>query len=78
MAELRDLKRRLGSIDSTAQITKSMQMVSASKMQKAQDRAVRAIPYADGLFELTAKLKDSRDYKSLYLQKYEKFRELRS
>ena len=39
-AQPRDLRRRIKSISSTAQITKAMQMVAASKMRKAQQAAL--------------------------------------
>src|SRR6201989_2516628 len=42
----RDLRRRIRSISSTAQITKAMQMVAASKMRKAQMAALAGRPYA--------------------------------
>ena len=42
----RDLRRRIKSVTGTAQITKAMQMVAASKMRKAQQAAVAAAPFA--------------------------------
>jgi F-type H+-transporting ATPase subunit gamma len=42
----RDLRRRIKSVTGTAQITKAMQMVAASKMRKAQQAAVAATPFA--------------------------------
>jgi len=42
----RDLRRRIRSISGTAQITKAMQMVAASKMRKAQQAALAAAPFA--------------------------------
>jgi F-type H+-transporting ATPase subunit gamma len=42
----RDLRRRIKSIKGTAQITKAMQMVAASKMRKAQQAAIDAQPFA--------------------------------
>jgi len=41
----RDLRRRIKSVGSTAQITKAMQMVAASKMRKAQEAAVAGRPF---------------------------------
>ena len=41
MASLRDIRRRIKSIKNTAQITKAMQMVAASKMRKAQEAAAQ-------------------------------------
>ena len=42
----RDLRRRIRSISGTAQITRAMQMVAASKMRKAQQAALDARPFA--------------------------------
>jgi F-type H+-transporting ATPase subunit gamma len=46
MANTRDIRRRIRSIRNTAQITKAMQMVAASKMRKAQQHALEGRPYA--------------------------------
>ncbi|HEY5704473.1 MAG TPA: ATP synthase F1 subunit gamma [Terrimicrobiaceae bacterium] len=46
MASLRDIRRRIKSVKNTAQITKAMQMVAASKMRKAQEAALNGRPYA--------------------------------
>jgi len=46
MANTQDIRRRIKSIRSTAQITKAMQMVAASKMRKAQQHALAGRPYA--------------------------------
>jgi F-type H+-transporting ATPase subunit gamma len=46
MANTRDIRRRIKSIRNTAQITKAMQMVAASKMRKAQQHALAGRPYA--------------------------------
>jgi F-type H+-transporting ATPase subunit gamma len=42
----RDIRRRIKSVKNTAQITKAMQMVAASKMRKAQQNALAGHPYA--------------------------------
>ena len=47
MANTRDIRRRIKSIRNTAQITKAMQMVAASKMRKAQQHALAGRPYAE-------------------------------
>lgn len=46
MPSTRDIRRRIKSIKNTAQITKAMQMVAASKMRKAQQAALSGRPYA--------------------------------
>jgi len=48
----RDLRRRIKSISGTAQITKAMQMVAASKMRKAQQAAIDAAAFARTLYRL--------------------------
>src|SRR5262245_43226373 len=48
----RDLRRRIKSISGTAQITKAMQMVAASKMRKAQQAAVEAQAFARQLYRM--------------------------
>ena len=48
----RDLRRRIKSISGTAQITKAMQMVAASKMRKAQQAAIASAPFARLLYRI--------------------------
>ncbi len=48
----RDLRRRIKSVSGTAQITKAMQMVAASKMRKAQEAAIAATPFARLLYRI--------------------------
>lgn len=46
MATLRDLKRRMGAVASTAKITQAMRMVSSAKLKRAQDAILNARPYS--------------------------------
>ncbi|HSB19360.1 MAG TPA: ATP synthase F1 subunit gamma [Anaeromyxobacteraceae bacterium] len=46
MPSLRDIRRRIGSVRSTQQITRAMKMVAAAKLRRAQDAIQRARPYA--------------------------------
>jgi F-type H+-transporting ATPase subunit gamma len=48
----RDLRRRIRSIGTTAQITRAMQMVAASKMRKAQHAALETAPFARRLYRM--------------------------
>jgi F-type H+-transporting ATPase subunit gamma len=50
MSSPRELRRRIRSIGSTAQITKAMQMVAASKMRKAQEMALAGRPFVARLY----------------------------
>ncbi|MBI1967309.1 MAG: ATP synthase F1 subunit gamma, partial [Gemmatimonadetes bacterium] len=52
MAKARELKRRIRSVENTRKITKTMEMVSTSKLKRAQDRVVAARPYAQALAEV--------------------------
>jgi len=54
MPSTRDIRRRIKSVKSTAQITKAMQMVAAAKMRKAQMAALVGRPYADLMNEVLA------------------------
>src|SRR5699024_1728201 len=47
MASLRDIRRRIRGIRNTAQITKAMELVAASRMRRAQQRVLAARPYAE-------------------------------
>ena len=58
MASLRDIRRRIKSVKNTAQITKAMQMVAASKMRKAQEAALNGRPYAELLNRVLVSLRD--------------------
>jgi F-type H+-transporting ATPase subunit gamma len=48
----RDLRRRIRSVSSTAQITKAMQMVAASKMRRAQQRALAGRPFVQVIYRI--------------------------
>jgi F-type H+-transporting ATPase subunit gamma len=52
VAGTREIRRRIKSIRNTAQITKAMQMVAASKMRKAQDAAVHLRPFIRLLYRI--------------------------
>ena len=52
MASPREIRRRIRSVSSTAQITKAMQMVAAAKMFKAQQAALTTRPFAQLLYRI--------------------------
>ena len=56
MPSTRDIRRRIKSIKNTAQITKAMQMVAASKMRRAQDAAMAGRPYAELMNRMLAEV----------------------
>jgi F-type H+-transporting ATPase subunit gamma len=61
MATLRDIRRRIKSVKNTAQITKAMQMVAASKMRRAQEAALNGRPYAILLNRVLVSLRNRLD-----------------
>ncbi|PYO91821.1 MAG: ATP synthase F1 subunit gamma [Gemmatimonadetes bacterium] len=56
MAKPRELKRRIRSVSNTRKITKTMELVSTSKLKRAQDRVVGARPYAQALADVIGEL----------------------
>jgi len=52
VASSRDIRRRIRSIRSTAQITKAMEMVAASKMRKAQQLAIDVRPFVNLVYRI--------------------------
>jgi len=61
MANTQDIRRRIKSIRNTAQITKAMQMVAASKMRKAQQHALAGRPYAATMNKVFVSLQKRTD-----------------
>src|SRR6266513_2623908 len=61
MASTQDIRRRIKSIRNTAQITKAMQMVAASKMRKAQSLALAGRPYAGLMNRVLVSLQERTD-----------------
>ena len=61
MANLKEIRNRIGSIKSTMQITSAMKMVSASKLKKAQDAIIAMRPYSSKLTELLQNLSTTLD-----------------
>jgi F-type H+-transporting ATPase subunit gamma len=54
MAQLRDIKRRIGSVQSTQKITRAMELIASSRIIKAQQRVDAARPYAEEMRSLMA------------------------
>ncbi|ADI00635.1 ATP synthase F1 subunit gamma [Salisediminibacterium selenitireducens] len=52
MASLKDIKTRIGSTKKTKQITKAMEMVSAAKLNRAQQKATSFVPYTEKIREV--------------------------
>jgi len=56
MATLKAIRKRIGSIRNTQQITKAMKMVSAAKLRRAQEAVLAARPYAEKMAALLQNL----------------------
>ncbi|MDT8369470.1 MAG: ATP synthase F1 subunit gamma [Longimicrobiales bacterium] len=56
MANARDVKRRIKSVDNTRQITRTMELVATSKLKRATDRVYAATPYAEAMKEIVESL----------------------
>jgi len=56
MATLRDIRRRIRSVESTQKITRAMKLVAAAKLRRAQERLLSGRPYAAKMAELLSSL----------------------
>ena len=61
MANLKEVRGRIVSVNSTKQITAAMKMVSAAKLRRAQDAIVRMRPYAEKLQSILSNVSASLD-----------------
>jgi F-type H+-transporting ATPase subunit gamma len=69
MAVGKEIRGKIKSMENTKKITKAMEMVSVSKMRKAQERMRTARPYSDKIRNITAHLSEANpEYKSPYMR----------
>jgi F-type H+-transporting ATPase subunit gamma len=61
MANLKEVRIRIASVNSTQQITKAMKMVSAAKLKRATDAIVQMRPYANKLKDILANTQLQKD-----------------
>jgi F-type H+-transporting ATPase subunit gamma len=72
MAAGKEIRAKIKSFENTKKITKAMEMVSASKMRKTQDRMRAARPYGDKIRNITANLaRANPEYRSPFMRKIE-------
>ena len=70
MAAGKEIRGKIKSVENTKKITKAMEMVSAAKMRRAQERMRSARPYADKIRNITANLSQANpEYQSAYMRK---------
>ena len=68
-ANIKDVKRRIKSVENTKQITKAMELVATSKLRGAKERAVASQPYFNTLYETMCEIQGDRGFKSIYTKK---------
>ncbi len=69
MAVGKEIRGKIKSFENTKKITKAMEMVSAAKMRRAQERMRAARPYADKIRNITANLSQANpEYRSAYMR----------
>ncbi|MBE6836578.1 MAG: ATP synthase F1 subunit gamma [Ruminococcus sp.] len=68
-ANMKDVKRRIKSVESTKQITKAMELVASSKLRKAKERAEKAQPFFKSLYETMCEIAGNNAIMSQYLSK---------
>ncbi|MDQ6993401.1 MAG: F0F1 ATP synthase subunit gamma [Mariprofundus sp.] len=72
MASAKEIRGQIKAIQSTAKITKAMEMVAASKMRKAQERVTAGRAYAEGIKRVVANLMQAHpEYKHPFVVKRE-------
>ena len=59
MANLKEVRIRIASVNTTQQITKAMKLVAASKLKRAQDRILQMRPYSEKLNEILSNIMDN-------------------
>jgi F-type H+-transporting ATPase subunit gamma len=70
MPSLRDLRRRIRSVQNTEKITKAMELVAAARMRRALDRVLAARPYSDEITSIMTELmKRNPEYKHPFLER---------
>lgn len=77
MANLRDIRNRISSVNNTIQITKAMKMVAAAKLRKAQNRMSETRPYASKLDEITTRIAGSANSENPLLRQPESAERIR-
>ena len=61
MANLKDIRSRIGSVQNVRKITRAMEMISAARLRRAEQRIEHLRPYADALRRMTARASHAAD-----------------
>lgn len=66
---MKDIKRRMKSVQSTMQITKAMELVASSKLRHAKERVLRSRPYFQTIYDTMARIaRDTQKGGSVYMK----------
>ena len=69
-SNMKDIKRRIKSVESTRQITKAMELVASSKLRKAKEKADNSKPFFKTLYETMCEIVSSDNtFNSIYTRK---------
>jgi F-type H+-transporting ATPase subunit gamma len=69
LASLRDVRRRIASVQSTQKITRAFHIISATRLRRAQQQAEASRPYAEKMYEvLGTTSRRAREYKHPFLE----------
>ena len=71
MANLKEIRSRIVSVNSTMQITSAMKLVSAAKLRRAQEAIVRLRPYAHKLDEILRNLTSAESTDTIFAEERE-------
>ena len=64
---MKDIKRRIKSVQSTMQITKAMELVASSKLRHARERVTKSRPYFNTIYKTMARIaQDTKAADSIY------------
>ncbi len=69
-SNMKDIKRRIKSVESTKQITNAMQLVASSKLRKAKEKADNSKPFFNSMYETMCEIvKEDATFSSIYTRK---------
>lgn len=68
-ANMKDIRLRMKSVESTMQITKAMELVASSKLRRARERLESSRPYFDQVYHtMSSIIKTNKEFSSVYLR----------
>ena len=65
---MKDIKRRIRSVESTMQITKAMELVASSKLRRAKERVEQTRPYFYALQETVSRVLRENHFSNVYTE----------